>query len=226
MGSAFMPVKSKGRTAFPMPLTSGLNSGAGGNSLRPKRARQGSSLKQMLMLNDIDVDTPPDNISVTASEASTKGSYHSQPPLLDFVGAACCASSWFTSCFPCAILDINDNDDRVVDKLSRESAMNVMYSNTLCDDSKYMDTEREQDSNIMFIRLPEQETSDAPHNHPIPVVIEEDSDEDEAADSMSLSADADSMPVAIVQSVDKISTFSAPKRMKFGIQKLFGRRRQ
>ena len=226
MGSAFMPVKSKGRTASPMPLTSGLNSGAGGNSLRSKRTRQGSSLKQMLTLDDIDEETPTDNISVTTSEASTKCSYHSQPPLLAFVGAACYASSWFTSCFPCAILDINDNDDRVVDKLSRESAMNVMYSYNLCDNSQFINTEGEQDSDIMFIRLPEQETSDAPHNHPIPVVIEEGSDEDEAADSMSLSADTDSMSVAIVQSVDKISTLSAPKKAKFGIKKLFRRRRQ
>ena len=224
MGSAFMPVKSKGRTASPMPLTSGLNSGAGGNSLRPKRTRQGSSLKQMLILDDIDEETPPDNMSVSASEASTKGSYHSQPPLLDFVGAACCASSWFTSCFPCAILDINDNDERVVDKLSRESAMNVMYSYNLCDNSQFINTEGEQDSDVMFIRLPEQETSDAPHNHPIPVVIEEGSDEDEAADSMPVSAYTEIKPVAIVQSIDKIPTFSAPKKTKFGIKKLFGRR--
>mmetsp|Transcript_40113 Transcript_40113/g.85406 ORF Transcript_40113/g.85406 Transcript_40113/m.85406 type:complete len:188 (+) Transcript_40113:3-566(+) len=31
-------------------------------------------------------------------------------------------------CFPCAVVDINDSDDYVVDKLSRESAMNVMYA--------------------------------------------------------------------------------------------------
>ncbi|KAL3785007.1 hypothetical protein ACHAW5_000329 [Stephanodiscus triporus] len=221
MGSAFMPLKPG--TASPMPLTSGVKHTPRGKPFHPKRTRQGSSLKQMMILDDIDETTPPDNISVSASEASTKGSNHSQPPILDFVGAACFASSWFTSCFPCAILDINDNDNLVIDKLSRESAMNVMYSNNFGDNKKYQDSHREKDSNVIFVRLPEQEKSDIPHNYSIPSVIVEDSDEDEAIDSMSLNDDSDNMPIVIIPSVQKVSP---PKKKRFGMKKLFGRKRQ
>jgi hypothetical protein len=177
----------------------------------------------MMILDDIDETTPQDNISVSASEASTKGSNHSQPPILDFVGVACMASSWFTSCFPCAILDINDSDGLVVDKLSRESAMNVMYSSNVGDNRQYKDTDREKDPNVIFVRLPEQEKSDISYNYSFPSAIVEDSDEDEAIDSMSLNDDSDDMPVVIIPPVD---TSSPPKKKRFGMKKLFGRKRQ
>ena len=122
------------RTPTPMP-PSILKNGAGGqrqpSSLSPKRQRS-ASFKSMLVdeCDDVrTVATVPDNISDTASEASSNGSYNNQPPLLDFVGSMCVASAWFTSCFPCAVVDINDTDDRVVHNLSRESAMSMMYSN-------------------------------------------------------------------------------------------------
>lgn len=106
-----------------------------GGRLRPNkrtRERQMSTLQQMMVLDDVSeehtVETVPDHLSTSASETSSKASNSSQPPLLDFMGATCNASAWFTSCFPCAVVDINDSDDYVVDKLSRESAMNVMYA--------------------------------------------------------------------------------------------------
>lgn len=68
----------------------------------------------------------PDQVSTSASENSDT-SMNSQPPLLDFIGTACTASTWFTSCFPCAVIDINHCDDQVVSKLNRSNAMNVMY---------------------------------------------------------------------------------------------------
>ena len=84
----------------------------------------------MSTLNEVDesylIDTA--TVSTAASEVSSKASDTSQPPLLDFIGNACEVSSWFSSCFPCAVVDINDGDDHVVNKLSRESAMHVMYS--------------------------------------------------------------------------------------------------
>lgn len=49
------------------------------------------------------------------------------PPLLDFINATCMATARLASCFPCAVVDINDSDDYVVDRLSRENAMYVMY---------------------------------------------------------------------------------------------------
>ncbi|KAL3788191.1 hypothetical protein HJC23_004658 [Cyclotella cryptica] len=69
----------------------------------------------------------PDQVSTSASEASSANSKNSEPPLLDFIGTACMATTWFTSCFPCAVVDINHCDDRVVSKLDRTNAMNVMY---------------------------------------------------------------------------------------------------
>jgi hypothetical protein len=69
----------------------------------------------------------PDQVSTSASEASNDSSKNSQPPLLDFIGTACTASTWFTSCFPCAVVDINHCDDNVVNKLNRANAMSVMY---------------------------------------------------------------------------------------------------
>lgn len=62
-------------------------------------------------------------------EKSNSNSSNGEVPILDFMGdQACSASAWFTSCFPCAVVDINENDYNVVGHLSRESAMNVMYS--------------------------------------------------------------------------------------------------
>jgi hypothetical protein len=186
----------------------------------------------MMTLDNIDEETPPDNMSVSVSEASTIGSIHSQPPLLDFVGAACCASSWFTSIFPCAILDINDNDDLVVDKLSRESAMNVMYSNDVGRSKEFIDQGREQDSNTMFIRLPAEEKGDSPHCRSIPAVIEEESDlevysdEDDIIGRSCLNNDTYGTPVTTVPLANKVFQFSPPKLTKFGMQKVFGRKRQ
>jgi hypothetical protein len=228
MGSAFSPVKPKSRIASP-PLTSDLNSGPGGESICPKRTRQGSSLKQKMMtLEDIDEDTLPDNMSVSVSEASTRGSIPSQPPLLDFVGAACCASSWFTGIFPCAILDINDSDDLVVDKLSRESAMNVMYSNDVDRTNESINHAREQDLNIMFIRVPTEETGDSLHSQPIPAVVEDESDgdEDDAIGKSSLNNDTYDTPVSTAPLAYKVFSLSPPKWTKFGMQKVFRRKRQ
>ncbi len=85
MGSAFTPVNS--RRPSPMP-TGGIKAKAydgfspgyvGSGHSRPKRTRQTSSLKQMMVLDEIDEDqqtleTVPDQVSVSASEASSKGS--------------------------------------------------------------------------------------------------------------------------------------------------------
>jgi len=120
---------------------------------RPKRTRQSSSLLNMMNTvveegTDLTEDeecrtadlTMSDNLSATtscASEASSRGSNGSAnaPPLLDFIGNTCMASAWFTSCFPCAVVDINDSDDYVVDRLSRESAMHTMYGTTTASSS-------------------------------------------------------------------------------------------
>lgn len=259
--------------------TSGLKpvSGAAGGSgigrrstrAKPKRSRQVSTggLRQM-MLDDIDEDqataeTIPDHLSTSASEASSKGSNNSQPQLLDFIGATCQASAWFTSCFPCAVVDINENDDYVVDKLSRESAMIAMYgagrspgtnSITVTPEkgaSKRSQADRadEREKNLTHLQLPQLDESKpatlAPI-HSMPSVIVEDSDEDEAMDEISLNDDADSMPVAVVTTervasgvmesrgspvllpeaaVNETPIYSPPKKKKFGMKKLFSRKK-
>lgn len=72
---------------------------------------------------------PPDHISTSASEDSAASNSSQAPKILDFIGGATCeVTSWFTSCFPCAVVDIDEQDGRVVNRLSTESAMNAMYS--------------------------------------------------------------------------------------------------
>lgn len=119
------------RTPTPMP-PSILKNGEGGVGRPPSNTkRQRSASFKSMLVEECDenrtVATVPENVSDTASEASS--SSNNQPPLLDFMGSMCVASAWFTTCFPCAVVDINDTDDRVVHNLSRESAMNFMYSN-------------------------------------------------------------------------------------------------
>jgi hypothetical protein len=123
------PVRPRRMTESPI-LNGGVKHVARGKSSLSKVA-QGSSIKQSMKIDVIDEEqtTMTDQVSVTESESSSKGSSnHSQNPLLDFMGAACMGSAWFTNFFPCAIVTINDRDDCVVEKLSRESAMNAMYS--------------------------------------------------------------------------------------------------
>jgi len=144
--------------------------------------------------------------SVTASETSSEGSHHSKPPLLDFIGATCMgASSRFTSCFPCAVVNINDRDEYVVDKLSRESAMSAMYAKkehevpsaalnsgagifslaTLSDSSNSsprLDGKQaieEQDGNTVYVPLPRKSAQSNVTVH-MPLIIDEDDDDDDS----------------------------------------------
>jgi len=198
-----------------MPLTGGVKHMPRGKSSRSKVA-QGSSIKQSMKIDVIDEErtTMTDQISASESDTSSKGSNHSQHPLLNFMGAACTASSWFTSCFPCAIVDINDNDGLVVDKLSRESAMNAMYSRNLTsddgtpnsDEEQSRETDPEQDLNVMYIQLQQKmehemkrDKSDASVCNSDASVcntrsVLEDSSGDEAFDDIALNAGAGIMP--------------------------------
>ena len=210
-------------------------------------------------------ETTPDNISTSASEASSKASNSSQPQLLDFIGATCMASAWFTSCFPCAVVDINDTDDYVVDKLSRESAMNVMYannnnnhntvpvspSNSLQHTSTPQSTPEREQNNVMYVQLSSSysgENNGGPTPiHSIPSVIEEDSneeedDEEDAMDEISLNSPQAtttkkhgdhlgiSMPVLTTNDIVEEggatnTTYSPPKKKRFGMKKLFGKKK-
>jgi len=128
------------------------------------------------------------------------------------------ASAWFTSCFPCAVVDIDDNDNCVVDKLSRESAMNVMYANNAS--SKVMPGASpvlaaqqrrgiqtrgsDQEENMIFVQLPppsnqkEQASrlsSSGMNHHPVPfhsvpsVIQEGSEDGSDNMDDISLNDD-------------------------------------
>jgi len=193
-------------------------------------------------------DTAPDHISTSdASEADTN---NSQPPLLDFVGATCLASAWFTSCFPCAVVDINDSDDYVVDKISRENAMNVMYNNNLqaspgnnslavtpeSSPVKPGENSGTKENDVMYISVSPSDGS----IHNIPSVIEEDgSDEDQNMDEVSLDDDNDfprkglgiDMPV-LEEPTDVVmdnagsepQISSPPRKKKLSMRKLFGKK--
>lgn len=263
MGSAFTPVHNNRRTVSPMP----------NNSMHvvrqrrsSKRTRQASSLHQMNILTEQNsssipmrkiseedertADTAPDHISTSdASEADTN---NSQPPLLDFVGATCSASAWFTSCFPCAVVDINDSDDYVVDKISRENAMNVMYNNNLqaspgnnslavtpeSSPMKPGEISGGKENDVMYISVSPNDGS----IHNIPSVIEEDGS-DEDADMVSLdevSLEENDLPqkglgidmpileeptdVVMDNTGSEPQISSPPKKKRLSMRKLFGKK--
>ena len=179
------------------------------------------------------VDTAPDHIST--SDASKADTNNSQPPLLDFVGATCLASAWFTSCFPCAVVDINDSDDYVVDKISRENAMNVMYNNNLqaspgnnslaitpeSSPVKPGENSAEKENDVMYISV-------SPSNASIHNVIEEDgSDDDCNMDEVSLEDDLP--PSLLLPLPSSLPSVSGPpslapkqKNKKKGLGKILG----
>lgn len=204
MGSAFTPVYPRGSSPLP---ASFLQPGGLSRPNKRNREHQGSTLKALDGIDEEQTErtseTAPDHVSTSASEASSKASNNSQPPLLEFIGATCMASAWFTSCFPCAVVDINDSDDYVVDKLSRESVMNVMYAKKnkastsdippVLPDSSPARPEA-HDKNM--VRLPEQaQQNDAPTQSIPSAIDEEDSQEEDAMDTISLNDDTGSLPM-------------------------------
>ena len=132
MTSAFSPVIQ--RASSPRMISVRLPSRR--SSRTSKRDRQSSSLSDMIgrPLEQVsegsregESPVPPDHVSTSASEASASNASQA-PVILDFIGATCQVTSWFTSCFPCSVVDIDEQDGQVMDRLSRESAMNVMYN--------------------------------------------------------------------------------------------------
>ena len=215
-----------------------------------KRTRQVSSLQQMFIVDEGDentADTAPDEIS----EASSKGSNTSQPPpILDFIGATCSASAWFTSCFPCAVVDINDTDDYVVDKLSRESAMNVMYNtnnqqqqqqhqqvqvspgnNSILqgntpDNSpqKVVEPGLYENGDVMYVSL--DSSNDGPLYTLPSIIAEEDMIVEEIVALDDSENDDEGLGIAMPELTESTAVTStnmpSPKKNKFGMKKLFG----
>ena len=243
--SAFTPVEARGGSSTP------IKPGTAGRRRQSKLKRQVSSgLQQMVLpavlddtVQEVDeeaatLETMPDHLS----EASSKdGSNNSQAQLFDFIGATCSASAWFTSCFPCAVVDINDGDDYVMDKLTRESAMNAMYSekpalpgnNSL--ESK--GSAQAEKNDVMYVHVPEQEKNDAPAQSMPPLIQE---DDEEEMDEISLHDEDDDVPTpgssnssgivdhqqaALPPKASK-TPFQSPKgalKKKFSVKKVFGK---
>lgn len=145
MTSAFSPVV--GQRAGSSPVLDSVSLPSRGRPRRSSgRIRQSSSLAEMIGRNhnsssqqlaqvcegSRETESPPlpDHVSTSASEAEASASQASQSPKIldDFIGATCEVTSWFTSCFPCTVVNINEEDGHVGDKLSKERAMNVMYA--------------------------------------------------------------------------------------------------
>ena len=197
MGSAFTPVHP--RDGSPPTPRNGLNAITPTFTKQRSRQRQPSTLLSMMSTVDEDedenrtVDTVPtdyepsiSSVKSNASSRASNGSANStgRPALLDFVGGACNASAWFTSCFPCSVVDIDDADEKIVKGLSRESAMDAMYrsarrnvstspemvhmaaatnssdSGPLLENNDAAITGRHSgDNNLVHVRLPKEETS-------------------------------------------------------------------
>ena len=235
------PVRPRDRTSSPMLTDSVKQMVIDKSSL--SKVVQGRSIKQSMKIDVIDEEQ---TVSVTESESSSKGSNHGQNPLLDFMGAACMGSAWFTNCFPCAIVTINDRDDRVVDELSRESAMNAMYksNNTsaydthiaaddtpISDEEQSRETESKLNLNVVNIQLQQemehdmkQDKSDASGCNSDESVCNSDNArslfEDSSGDEASGEIDLSIMP----DDVD-MTLSSAPKKQKQSMFKLFGRKK-
>lgn len=123
---------------------------------------------------------PPDQASTSGSSTGSAASNSSQgPKILDFIGATCEVTSWFSSCFPCAVVDIDEQDGRVVNRLSTESAMNVMYSPTKPKAEEPLPEEAPQDeySHVAGVGSPEIDAgdSDVMYTH-LPIMTSADSD--------------------------------------------------
>ena len=243
--SAFTPVEARGGSS-----TTPIKPGAAGRRRQSKLKRQVSSgLQQMVLppvlddtVQEVDeeaatLETMPDHLS----EASSKDgdSNNSQAQLFDFIGATCSASAWFTSCFPCAVVDINDGDDYVMDKLTRESAMNAMYSekppspgnNSL--ESK--GSAQAEKNDVMYVHMPGQEKNDSPAQS-VPPLIQD--DDEEEMDEISLHDEDDGVPTpgssnsgivdhqtALPPKANK-TPFQSPKgalKKKFSVKKVFGK---
>ena len=235
------PVRPRRRTVSPIPTVNVKQMVKGKSSL--SKVVQGSSIKQSMKIDVIDEEQ---TVSVTESESSSKGSNHGQNPLLDFMGAACMGSAWFTNCFPCAIATINDRDDRVVDELSRENAMNAMYksNNTSFDDTHIAaddtpisdeeqprETESKLNLNVVYIQLQQemehdmkQDKSDASGCNSDESVCNSDNDrslfDNSSGDEVSGEIDLSIMP----DDVD-MTLSSTPKNHKQSMFKLFGRKK-
>ena len=142
MTSAFSPVAGQ-RAGSPV-LNSVRLPSRGRPRRSSKRVRQSSSLSEMIGRNQNsssqqlaqvcegsrETESPPlpDHVSTSASEAEASATSQSPKILDDFIGATCEVTSWFTPCFPCTVVNINEEDGHVADKLSKERAMNVMYA--------------------------------------------------------------------------------------------------
>lgn len=239
MGSAFTPVKT--RTSSPMPSGGSSSSGPfGGASLGlhlkssgHSRPHKRSLLRQkMSTLAEVDEDHLMTSDAATVSTAASDGaaseaSRGSQPPLLDFIGNACEASSWFTSCFPCAVVDINDGDDYVVNKLSREAAMHVMYASPepppggARPAGASSPAGSEAYSDIFQLPRAEETAQSAPH-----AMVEED---EEMLDTISLDDDANNPgagPAGRQASKGPVNELKSPpknSKKKFSM-KMFGRK--
>mmetsp|Transcript_16021 Transcript_16021/g.24234 ORF Transcript_16021/g.24234 Transcript_16021/m.24234 type:complete len:267 (+) Transcript_16021:73-873(+) len=219
------------------------------SSRTSKRERQASSLSDMLgqplelvaesSREEGESPCPPDNISTSASEDSASNGSQA-PKILDFIGATCEVTSWFTSCFPCAVVDIDEQDGRVMDRLSKESAMNTMYNSPAKVEADeplheeapqvdYQDVANEYshlpyvvspqigavDSDVMYTHLPIMTVADSDHIRSQGIahklhVIED----DEATEVETVSLNSERQAASPVQSQGRKKHTIVPKKVK------------
>ena len=190
---------------------------------------------------------PPDHVSTSGSEGSDASNASQGPKILDFIGATTCeVTSWFTSCFPCAVMDIDEHDGRVAGKLSQESAMNFMYNSPktkvgapddepLHEEAALQDVDYQHarippyvrspqigavDSNVMYTHIPIMTVADSDHirskGSAHKLRVIED---DDATEVETVSLDSERQgPVSPIHSHGRKRHVIVPKKMK----KLFG----
>ena len=134
MTSAFSPVIQ--RAGSPRVTSTRRSSSSSANNFKRSGRQTNSLLGQPLELvvensreeQGGESPIPPDHVSTSGSEGPDGSNASQGPKILDFLGATYEVASFFTSCFPCAVVDIDEQDGRVAGNLSKENAMNIMYN--------------------------------------------------------------------------------------------------
>ena len=226
MGSAFQQVPPRGSPPRPS---------SHAPEKRQRRERQASSLQMWSIIEEepSTADEVPSAVPDLADASASEASNHSNntPPMLaNFIGATCSASAWFTSCFPCAVVDISDeHDDTMIDRLSPEHAMNTMYHgptfSSFVSDGEESALRETDDPNVMVLHMNPRQMAET---------IEEDEEYYDDMDNASheaipqeyeqiVAVPPPAEPRVQTKVIPAVAAKMTPKK-KFNVKKIFGKK--